>query len=138
MRKVNSWLCQMASVLPCIPHKKSKASTTSKGVHTRFPFPYSQSISPKMNTLQGRPFTDSDTTAANLHPHSQSKYSPHNTATPPAWESPPHGVSPPTAPASSGQSHSSPAPDPCRDNLTHIRGLPARHRYVVHGLRRRL
>ena len=31
-----------------------KASTTSKGVHTRFSFPYSHPISPKMNTLQGR------------------------------------------------------------------------------------
>lgn len=27
-----------------------KVSTTSKGVHTRFSFPYSQYISPKMNT----------------------------------------------------------------------------------------
>ena len=86
-----------------------KASTTSKGVHTRFSFPYSQPISPKMNTLQDCPFTDSDTTAADPHPHAQSDNSPHNTATPPAWESPPHGVSPPTAPASPGQDHSSPA-----------------------------
>lgn len=30
-----------------------KACITSKGVHTRFSFPYSRPISPKMNTLQG-------------------------------------------------------------------------------------
>ena len=64
-----------------------KASTTSKGVHTRFSFPYSQPIFPKMNTLQGRPFTDSDTTAADPYPHARSDNSLHNTATPPAWES---------------------------------------------------
>ena len=50
-----------------------------------------------MNILQGRPFTDSDTTAADPYPPARSDNSLHNTATPPAWESPPHGVSPPTA-----------------------------------------
>lgn len=64
-----------------------KASTTSKGVHTRFSFPYSKPISPK--------WTPSKAAHSQIRippqqipiPNARSDNSLHNTATPPAWES---------------------------------------------------